>query len=242
MRDGTIPTSPTFICPKCGGQGAISAKGDNTWPAVLDIHIACPGCNDQLYAHGGPWPGWDVLQQPVRRPSLRDWERAIDTLLSSLTKFDWISPGTNVLGAAPPKEHVEELRKDLEGRDSQRIVNFYALHDGLSFPDVHNGIFVHSIEWLLHRQVRDAPRSLRRGHETAEIFAFGSDGGGSFFAADWSRAGRIMRLPPDAIRERSYLAGERAVDVASDFDEFLQFVLFDLMSFAAGSKDARWLT
>ena len=114
----------------------------------------------------------------------------------------------------------------------------YRQFNGFSWMDVWNGY-----QWDEARQVGDGvdrgnPHAIRIGREEIPVRAFGSTGGGDFFAIDLSN-GSIWFLPHDFVTEG--VCEGSAIRRAAGVSEFLDLLLADLSAFVNEDENHQFL-
>lgn len=114
--------------------------------------------------------------------------------------------------------------------------DLYAEVGEVALPDVHVGYFVHPAAYLTQTVERGLPTRVETGPLTADVTAFGSDGGGGLFAlAD--RDGSVWHLPPGAVHDGVYSAGlDEPHRVAADLPAFLDLLLAAVRELAATGR------
>lgn len=124
------------------------------------------------------------------------------------------------------------------------LLAFYGSCDGLSWPDVHNGIFVESVERLSCAKERGEPDKLvvRDSDQIIRILVIGSDGGGNRFCIDESN-GRVWRVSGGLLENRVLEADSKTVVlVAASFLQFLNRLREDLRAFINGDQEHQFVT
>ncbi len=108
----------------------------------------------------------------------------------------------------------------------------YSAFDGLSFPDIWNGIFVDRAAQLATAADRNLPIVLRREHGSIPICPFGSDGSGGAFVVGLDD-GAVYYLPVGGIFDGVYKESPNVPvkKLAPSVDLFLLRIQGDLRAF-----------
>jgi len=162
------------------------------------------------------------------------WEQRVSSLLYQLTEQKHGHPfGANVLRDAASPTQLTELRRRLPGRED--LADFYGRHDGLSWPDVWNGYFLHGLHLVLAADKRGEPNAVL-GVDAGAILVLGSDGGGGRFAERLDSR-EIAYMPPGLVRQGGYDNSDRRTRiVSSDFGAFLERLADDLDAFVRDDR------
>ena len=148
------------------------------------------------------------------------WNKAIEQLGKEFITIDWGYPVSGLIVRPPPlKVALQQFIKSAGIRVDSPLYSFYRHADGLAFPDVWNGYFIHEIARVAEQF-------------TAERLdlVFGSDGGGAAFSYrrhDGNILHQVSLMPPRI--------------VASDFDEFLRLLRDDVHHYIAGTPGWKFL-
>ncbi len=164
---------------------------------------------------------------------MKIWLKKANELLIELREVDFgYSLDENII-RPPKREDYTQLTLSNSGySDNQMLYNFYLECDGLSWPDVHNGYFIHSVEKLNEKEQRKSNLPTKiSGIYRSPILVFGSDGGGGLFAVR-KQYNDILYLPNGLIQEGIF-DGETAniKKIGDNFSEFLEKLLSDLEAF-----------
>ncbi|MEM6514302.1 MAG: hypothetical protein AAF660_14930 [Pseudomonadota bacterium] len=117
-----------------------------------------------------------------------------------------------------------------------QIGQFYAVCDGISWPDIRSGYFLVKGDEL-GRVKDDATPTSIIGESSGSVLMLGSNGGGTLFAARRT-SGDILSLPPGEIINNVYNNSDgRANLIARDFDGFLIRLKEDLAAFVQGDSE-----
>lgn len=163
---------------------------------------------------------------------VKSWISETHGLLAQLGQLDLGFPqGDNVVRPAPSLEALDLLVAQAYIERSSPLVAFLQECNGLSFPDVHVGYFIHSVEQMLHGFRSGEPRQVS-GNEPLTVLVFGSDGGGGRFALQVQGGCAVFYLPVGAVRDGVFDGKHTAIRrLAPDFPEFLRLLLADLRAF-----------
>jgi hypothetical protein len=144
-----------------------------------------------------------------------------------------VRPAPSVMTRASILERIREL--------SPSLTDFYVWCDGLSFPDVHNGYFISSADQLL-----DNSSSLVRiegePHDSGiPVVAIGSGGGGQRFVVR-SDNGEVLILSGGLLENGIFHSdGSNVVEVAPDWNTFLERLICDVEAFINDDHDHIYL-
>jgi hypothetical protein len=156
----------------------------------------------------------------------------LEEITRKLTRLEGIDVGypigQNMLRAPCKDDSLIFLKPDLCEQSSFSV--FYELCDGVSLPDLGNGLFIHSRKQNLTSRSRGLPVRLKVG---AAIFTFGSDGGGGLFAAhEMVDDCRILHLPVGTVINGEFDNTRYPISiVAPSFAQFLCRIVEDLDAF-----------
>ncbi|MFI5297731.1 MAG: hypothetical protein ACHREM_06485 [Polyangiales bacterium] len=136
---------------------------------------------------------------------------------------DWLGfpPGENKV--RPSLEASERLRlaMNLPKMAREEFARLYAACDGLTLPDIYNGVFVDGLARAVEHWPTERPRRLVQKERSTDVFAFGSNGGG-----DW-----LLYCADDASVWRGPLAALRAPHIYEPSDGSLVFVAASVAGF-----------
>ncbi len=171
-----------------------------------------------------------------------DWFGAIQEQLSKLRQIDLGFPqGENVLRKGATPEAIASLLERSELRPTSQLVRFLQHCDGLSFPDVHVGYFIHEAGKIALGATSGEPREVRDDRRR-KIVVFGSDGGGGRLAIESDLGEQVLYLPAGAVHEGVFDGINAPVrELAADFSGFLQRLLADLTAFVEDRPGWRYM-
>lgn len=123
----------------------------------------------------------------------------------------------------------------------EQLRTLYEVCDGVSLPDVHNGIFIDSAERVLSAPSRGDAVSV--GDSLERFVPFGSDGGGNRYAM--SEATGAVHILPSAgsLRDGKYIADPDAPVriVAENPSRFIERIEADVRAFVHGVEGHEFL-
>jgi len=160
---------------------------------------------------------------------IESWVRSVRATLAQMA-----SQG---IGYPMDVNEVSESSSELPPGVPPALEPMYAVFDGLSLPDVHNGYFIDQADRLVTATQRGGPTRLE-GEPPRRIHVFGSDGGGSLFALDLDDE-TIYYLPSSGVyKDGVFLADklEPVCVVAGNVMEFLDRLKADIEAFVRGEQ------
>lgn len=123
----------------------------------------------------------------------------------------------------------------------EELMQQYRYFNGLSFPDVHNGYFIMSLDRLFRGITSTEPRTIH-GKWPDSIVVFGSTGGGKKFAYSTTTK-QIYLLGHGEIDNQVFHSDEGNVQViAKDLDTFFNLLLNDLKEFIEDNPDHKFIS
>ncbi len=171
------------------------------------------------------------------------WQAQIEQLLEELAEIDFGYPlGSNELRPARSPDHIQQTLAACGINQHADLFHFYNVCNGLSWPDVHNGYFVDSIESLAAAHSKSYAVNRIRGEEDFEVAPIGSMGGGELFVLRKDN-GNLLLLPPGSIVDRIYdNTDAQATTVAPTFTAFTKRLLEDLEAFVHDTDEYSYLS
>lgn len=152
---------------------------------------------------------------------LDEWKQSCSALLVRFRNSDWgYEIGENRLNEPADIRVLEELK----AVTPPELLEFYFVADGLSWPDVHTGVFIHRAARVLASANKGDPVLLER--DSTPITVFGSDGGGGLFAISKSN-GNVLHLGAGKVTDGVYF-GRNFKVVANTLLDFLLTLQRDL--------------
>jgi len=175
---------------------------------------------------------------------INNWIEETESILTELRQIDFGYPlGENVIRPPSPSLEPERVRSGLPPHIRHQLIKFYKCSDGLSWPDVRNGLFIESFDRLVTAGERGEPDELfvRGSTERRGIIVFGTDGGGGRFCIDQT-TGRILHVAGGEVLEKRLEVDSGQVSgVADDFVGFLVRLQGDLRAFVEDDREHQFL-
>ncbi|MEU1763308.1 hypothetical protein [Micromonospora sp. NPDC005652] len=168
---------------------------------------------------------------PISGESLSRWvDDVAGLLVQYLSAFEGkygYPPDENVVVRAESASLLPGVRSLAEMAVHADLLEFYAVVERVSLPDVGNGIFVLSAEEVLEG-IQGLQPSEIRGALDGRIVVFGSDGGGGLFALI-GESGQVCRLSGGAWVGSVYEVEENGIaSCGANLNGFLQGILEEL--------------
>ena len=158
---------------------------------------------------------------PISGESLNRWRedmsRLADAVMQTFESTFGYPPGDHIVVEADAETGQHAVRELTAAGIGGDLLDFYAKVVQVSFPDVENGFFIHSVENI----VEGGHPTKLTGAANDEITVFGSDGGGGLFALN-AAGDKVYRLAGGSLVGPVYEVDESGLDiVASNFESFL---------------------
>lgn len=173
------------------------------------------------------------MQTGLNKPmELAKWQQEVRLLIKQLAEVDLGYPlGDNHLGSPADSEDLREFRTKFRTRSTLQMAQFFEQMDGASFPNFHNGYFIHPIKTVLACQTNGEPVKIS-GPLSASVLTFGCDGGGCRLVARVDDSNDVLYLPTGPVHEGVF-QGANVLPrlIASDFASFLWRLHEDLRAF-----------
>jgi len=160
---------------------------------------------------------------------IESWVRSVRATLLEMASQDF--------GYPIDINEVVERASELPAGVPPALEPLYAVFDGLSLPDVHNGYFIVRASRLVSATKRGEPTRLE-GEPPRRIHVFGYDGGGSRFALDLDDETIYYLHSSGGIEDGVFLAddSEPVSPVAGNVMEFLDRLKADIEAFVRGEQ------
>jgi len=158
----------------------------------------------------------------------------MEKLLRELARLDLGYPiGVNLVRPAALPDAVTLSLSQVSECAVKWLEPLYLKCNGLSFPDVHIGYFIKTMQKIALFDRSSEPDTVLLDRRIG-VLPFGSTGGGDLFVVD-CESGGILLLPPGPLKAGLYDARKANVrKIAGSISEFMELLLNDLMAFVNG--------
>lgn len=174
---------------------------------------------------------------------LAKWGEAVQALLDKLAAkpLSTYVPENNKFISPPNGDLLEAVEKLIEYDLPPQFKRFYKTFGGLALPDIWNGYFLYTLEFISQKHSNTYIPKEIAGNLKGNILTFGSDGGGNFYAIYASTA-EVFFLRFGMVENGIFESNtQNAWVVAKDFNGFLEKLLLDIQAFAKDDKSWMYL-